>query len=100
MSTPGTPRHRLLLAFLIAALLLLVETAAAAHELQHALHGTDNLSCQLHLFADHFAKTPASDSLLVPVVAQHDDQPPAPPVMAIARIRPFLYRPRAPPVSS
>ncbi len=81
-------------------MLLFAETAAAAHELQHALHGSDNLSCQLHLFADHFAKTPASDSLLVPVVAQHDDQPPPPAVMTITRIRPSLYRPRAPPVSS
>lgn len=100
MPTAGSTRHRLRLAFLIAAMLLFAETAAAAHELQHALHGSDNLACQLHLFADHLAKTPASDSLHVPVVVQHDDQPPPPVVVTIAHVRLFLYRPRAPPVSS
>ena len=79
-------------------MLLFAETAAAIHELQHALHATDNLSCQL--LADHLAKTPASDTNLVPVVAQHDDLPPSPPVVVISRIRPFLYSPRAPPVSA
>ena len=101
MPTAVSPRHRLLgLALLVAAMLLFAETAAAIHELQHALHATDNLSCQLHLFADHLAKTPASDTNLVPVVAQHDDLPPSPPVVVISRIRPFLYSPRAPPVSA
>lgn len=98
----AAPNTRLLLrrVLLIGAMLLFAETAAAAHELKHALHATDDLSCQLHLFADHFAKTPAADTGLAPAPAAHDNVPPSPQAVTISHGRTSLYRPRAPPISS
>jgi hypothetical protein len=47
-------------AFMIAAMLVVAQTAAAAHELQHALHHHENPSCAMHLFADHVGKAPST----------------------------------------
>lgn len=37
-----------------------VQTVAAAHELQHALHPQDNPTCALHLYVNHIGKAPTS----------------------------------------
>jgi hypothetical protein len=86
-------------AFLVAAILLVAQTAAAAHELQHALHHHDNPSCAMHLFADHVGKAP-SNVVAISLPRQLHDAP-------IARVPAFVpattalrYYTRGPPRSS
>ena len=101
MATATTPhRRRLGLALLMAALLLLAETASAIHELKHAIQTSDDLSCQLHLFADHFAKTPATAASLAPLLPLGKESPSSPRIAVVTASRTCLYRPRAPPLSS
>jgi hypothetical protein len=99
MHTAGSfNRRRLGLALLVAALLLFAETTAATHELKHTLQSQDDLSCQLHLFADHFAKTPAADTGLAPLLVQREELLSSLQPIVASRFRASLYRPRAPPV--
>lgn len=86
-------------AFLIAATLLVVQTAAAAHELQHALHHDNNPLCAMHLFANHAGKAPTT-AVVIPLPAPPHEAP-------IARVFAFDlptialgYYTRGPPSSS
>jgi hypothetical protein len=90
---------RLQRALLVAATLLVVQTAAAAHELQHALHHEENPACALHLYANHFGKGP-TQAVVISLPSQPQDAPATriPGVMPAATA--LGYYTRGPPRSS
>jgi hypothetical protein len=86
-------------AFLVAAALLVVQTAAAAHELQHALHHDENPSCALHLYANHFGKAP-TQAVVISLPLQPQEAP-ATRIRVVVCATPALgYYTRGPPRSS
>ncbi len=91
----ASQKKRRFISWLLAAVLLLVGTVAAAHELDHALDHHHEL-CALHHYAGHHDGLPSADA-----------HPPAPPIEARlnppsfhqfdSKSRPALYAVRAPP---
>lgn len=60
------PRRSVIRVLLIAAVMFVAQTAAAAHELKHALHEHDDPLCLLHVYAAHLGSSPATP-LALPV---------------------------------
>jgi hypothetical protein len=86
-------------ACLLALAFLALQTTALTHELRHDLHQHDDISCVLHLYADHLDKTAASAGGGVVAIAQHDVQLPAD-IRPVVLQQAFNYHVRAPPLSS
>jgi hypothetical protein len=56
--------HSIVRALLIAATMLIAQSAAAAHELKHALHQDNDPLCILHVYAAHLGNTPTTPPAL------------------------------------
>jgi len=89
-------RHIPLLPFFAVVALLLLQTTAAAHELEHALEQHDEPACALHLYNGHAGKPAVADTgaPLVIVVAVYTPVS-AKTVSDAPRL--LAYRGRAPP---
>ena len=85
--------------FAVAAMLVFVQTVAAAHELQHALHPQENPTCALHLYADHVGKAPTS-VVAISLPLQPPDAPIAREPVFVHVVTALRYYTRGPPCSS
>jgi hypothetical protein len=86
-----------LLAWLLAAALLLVATGAIAHEFDHALDHHQEL-CALHLYAGHHNGLPSAD-VTAPPRLHHDRLIVAADRNPLPELRPAPYAARAPPLA-
>lgn len=84
--------------WLLAVVLLAVQTFAYAHELQHDLKQHDDTSCVLHLHAKQAGQPTADAALVVVAPIRTERLPTAGAVPYPARV--LGYRTRAPPHSS
>jgi hypothetical protein len=92
----GTPRGKSrYIAWLLAAVLLLVGAVAAAHELDHALDHHQEL-CALHHYAGHHGGLPSTYAHSpAPPIKVRLDLPPS--YLFVSESRPAPYAVRAPP---
>lgn len=98
-TTCSIASHRIRRVFVVAIMFLAAQTAAAAHELQHALHHHENPSCAMHLYADHVGKAP-SDVVAVSLPRQLHDAPAARVLVLVPTTTALGYYTRGPPRSS
>jgi hypothetical protein len=93
----GESRHSVTRVLLIAAVMFLAQTAAAAHEFKHALHEHDDPLCLLHVYAAHHGSTPATPlALLITVFIFYPVELPL--ISFYARVpRYFIPHSQAPP---